>query len=175
MRRRVRVVGEVGLVRNRERVLGRFGGWGGWGLRGGKTLTPTLSRTRHGWLRIAVFVACGRGGGGRGGVVALALSAGVFFALAEAGSHSLDLFGEGVVVLLMGAVVALCGGGVVAVVVVVTLLLVFSQAAELVAEGGEAGLQAVVELLDAGQRGGAVLGEVLGVDGGGGVLWVVDG
>jgi len=107
--------------------------------------------------------------------VVLAGEAGVLVALAVAGADSVGFLGEGVVILLMGAVVALCGGGVVAVVVVVTLLLVFSQAAELVAEGGEAGLQAVVELLDAGQRGGAVLGEVLGVDGGGGVLWVVDG
>ena len=103
----------------------------------------------------------------------LAGEAGVLVALAVAGADAVGFFGEGVVVFLVGPVVARCGGGA-GVVFVVALLSVLAEAAELVAEGGEAGLQAVVEGVDSGERGGAVLGEVGGVDGGGGVERVVE-
>jgi hypothetical protein len=48
-----------------------------------------------------------------------------------------------------------------------------AEFAELVEEGVEAGLEAVVESLDSGEGGGGVLGQVEGEDGGGGVAFVV--
>ena len=72
---------------------------------------------------------------------------------------------------LVGLGVALGSGEVLGVEVVETL--VGAEAAELVEEGVEAGLEAVVEGLDSCEGGGLVLGEVLGVDGGGGVGFVV--
>ena len=64
------------------------------------------------------------------------------------------------------------GAGVVLVVLVVELL-IFSGMAELVEDRVEAGLQTVVESVEAGEGGGGVLGEVLGVDGGCGVAFVI--
>ena len=107
-------------------------------------------------------------------------------ALVVAVADFVDHLGEGVVVLfafalelgvavgelLVGAGVAL-GAGEVLVVEVVELV-VDAEAAELVEERVEAGLEAVVEGLDSGEGGGGLLREMERPDGGGGVAGVVE-